>query len=331
VTLTEACIRKPVFAWMLMSATVLFGVLAVSRIGISQFPDVDFPTININVTWEGAAPEAMEKDVVEFIEESVMQVEGVRSIMSSSRQGGANITVELDLERDVDLALQDVTTRVSQARQRLPRDIDEPVISKSNPEDQPIMWVGLSGPYSQQMVADTARYRVKERLQTVPGVGEVMLGGYLERNVRIWLDVDRMDAQNIAVTDVMAALRREHVELPAGNLDAAGREVSVRVMGEALDLATLETIVVREVDDQPVYLSDVALVEDGFEDVRRRARVGGLPTQGMGVKKQRGANAVEVAKRPCPRAWSWRSTSTPPNSSRNPSTRSSSSSCSPSA
>jgi hydrophobe/amphiphile efflux-1 (HAE1) family protein len=296
VTLTEACIRKPVFAWMLMAATVLFGALAVSRIGISQYPDVDFPTININATWEGAAPEAMEKDVVEFIEESVTQVEGVRSIMSSSRQGGANITVELDLERDVDLALQDVTTRVSQARQRLPRDIDEPVISKSNPEDQPIMWVGLSGPYSQQMVADTARYRVKERLQTVPGVGEVMLGGYLERNVRIWLDVDRMDAQNIAVTDVMAALRSEHVELPAGNLDAAGRQVSIRVMGEALDLATLEKIVVREIDDQPVYLSDVALVEDGFEDVRRRARVGGLPTQGMGVKKQRGANAVEVAK-----------------------------------
>jgi multidrug efflux pump len=296
VTLTEACIRKPVFAWMLMAATVLFGVLAVSRIGISQYPDVDFPTISINVTWEGAAPEAMEKDVVEFIEESVTQVEGVRSIISSSRQGGASITVELDLERDVDLALQDVTTRVSQARQRLPRDIDEPVISKSNPEDQPIMWVGLSGPYSQQMVADTARYRVKERLQTVPGIGEVMLGGYLERNVRIWLDVDRMDAQNVVVTDVIAALRREHVELPAGNLDAGGREVSVRVMGEALDLATLAKIVVREVDDQPVYLSDVALVEDGFEDVRRRARVGGLPTQGMGVKKQRGANAVEVAQ-----------------------------------
>ena len=295
-TLTEACIRKPVFAWMLMAATVLFGVLAVSRIGISQYPDVDFPTININVTWEGAAPEAIEKDVVEFIEESVMQVEGVRSIMSSSRQGGANITVELDLRRDVDLALQDVTTRVSQSRQRLPRDIDEPVISKSNPEDQPIMWVGLSGPYSQQMVADTARYRVKERLQTVPGVGEVMLGGYLERNVRIWLDVDRMDAQDIVVTDIITALRREHVELPAGNLDAAGREVSVRVLGEALNLATLEKIVVREIDGQPVYLSDVALVEDGFEDVRRRARVGGLPTQGLGIKKQRGANAVEVAQ-----------------------------------
>jgi multidrug efflux pump len=296
VTLTEACIRKPVFAWMLMAATVLFGLLAVSRIGISQYPDVDFPTININVSWEGAAPEAMEKDVVEFIEESVMQVEGVRSIMSSSRQGSANITVELDLERDVDLALQDVTTRVSQARQRLPRDIDEPVISKSNPEDQPIMWVGLSGPYSQQMVSDTARYRVKERLQTVPGVGEVMMGGYVERNVRIWLDADRMDAQGVTVTDVIAALRREHVELPAGRLDAGGREVSVRVMGEALDLDTLEKIVVREVTGQPVYLTDVALVEDGFEDVRRRARVSGMPTQGMGVKKQRGANAVEVAQ-----------------------------------
>ncbi|MDC3952879.1 efflux RND transporter permease subunit [Polyangium jinanense] len=294
-SLTEACLRKPVLAWMMMLATIVFGIVAATRIGISQFPDVDFPTINVNVSWEGAAPEAVEHDIVEQIEEAVVQVEGVKSLTSSSRQGGASITVELDLSRDVDSALQDVQAKVSQAQSRLPRDIDPPVISKSNPEDQPIMWIGLSGPYSPQTLSDYARYRVKEKLQTVPGIGEVMLGGYLERNVRVWFDADKLAAKSLTVTDVIAALRREHVELPAGRLETTGREVNVRVLGEALDLDTLRRIVVREQAGVPTYIEDVAIIEDGFEDMRRMSRVNGQPAQGMGIKKQRGSNAVAVA------------------------------------
>ena len=163
-SITEACIKKPVFAWMLMAATILFGIVAAERIGISQFPDVDFPTINISVGWEGASPEAVESDLVEPLEEAVTQVEGVKSITSTARQGGGSITVELDLSRSVDLALQDVQTKVSQAQRLLPRDADPPVISKQNPEDQPIMWVGLSGPFAPQVLSDYARYRIKEKL-----------------------------------------------------------------------------------------------------------------------------------------------------------------------
>ncbi|WP_426752324.1 efflux RND transporter permease subunit [Myxococcus sp. Y35] len=294
--ITEACIKKPVLAWMIMAATIVFGLVAAQRIGISQFPDVDFPTINISVTWEGANPEAVESDVLEFIEEAVTQVEGVTAINSTARQGGGNITVELDLSRNVDLALQDVQTKVSQVQRRLPLDIDPPIISKSNPEDQPILWVGVSGPFSQQVVSDYARYRVKEKLQTVPGVGEVQLGGLLERNVRIWVDAQKLDALGLTVEDVSAALQREHVELPAGRIETQGREVNVRVMGEALDLETLRRIIIREQNGFPVYLNDVALVEDGFEDVRRMARINGEPAQGLGIKKQRGANAVAVAQ-----------------------------------
>jgi hydrophobe/amphiphile efflux-1 (HAE1) family protein len=296
VKLTDACIEKPVFAWMLMAATVVFGGVAASRIGISQFPDVDFPTISVGITWEGAAPEVVENDAIEVLEEALVQVEGVKSITSSSRQGGGSITVELDLARDVDLALQDVQTKVSQSQQRLPRDMDAPVISKTNPEDQPIMWIGLAGPFPQRVLADYARYRVKEKLQTVPGVGEITMGGYLERNVRIWVDASRLDEKGLTVSEVNEALRREHVELPAGRLEGEGREINVRVLGEAIDLATLRRIVVREVAGTPVYLEDVALVEDGFEDVRRLSRVNGQPAQGIGVRKQRGANAVSVAR-----------------------------------
>ena len=294
--LTEICIKKPVFAWMLMAATLVFGGVAATRIGISQFPDVDFPTLSINVTWEGASPEVVEHDVIEILEEAVIQVEGVRSITSSSRQGGGNITLELDLSRNVDVAMQDVQANVSQAQRRLPRDIDPPVISKTNPEDQPIMWVGLSGPFPQRVLSDFARYRLKEKLQTVSGIGEIVMGGSLERNIRLWLDAARLDEKGLTVSDVTDALQREHIELPAGRLETEGREVNVRVLGEALDLSTFRHIIVGYVKGAPVYLDDVALVEDGFEDIRRLSRVGGAPAQGLGIKKQRGANAVSVAQ-----------------------------------
>jgi len=295
VNLTEVCIRRPVLAWMLIAATVVFGLVAGSRIGISQFPDVDFPTITVNVNWEGAAPEVVENEIVEVLEDALTQVEGIRSITSSSRQGGATISVELDLSRNVDLALQDVQTKIAQAQRQLPRDIDPPIVSKTNPEDQPIMWVGLSGPFPPQVLADYVRYRVKDRLQTIPGIGEITLGGYLERNVRIWLDATQLDERGLTVSDVTSALQRQHVELPAGRLETEGREVNVRVLGEAVDLDAFRNIVVGTNQGAPVYLKDVSLVEDGFEDIRRVSRVNGQPAQGLGIRKQRGANAVAVA------------------------------------
>jgi multidrug efflux pump len=281
---------------MLMAATVVFGLVAGTRIGISQFPDVDFPTINVSVSWEGAAPEVIEGDVVDILEEALSQVEGVKSITSSSRQGSASITVELDISRNVDLALQDVESKVSQAQRRLPRDIDPPVVSKSNPEDQPIMMISLAGPFPQRVLSDYINYGLKEKLQTIPGVGEITTMGVQDRNVRVWLDAAKLDERDLTVLDVIGALQREHVELPAGRLEVPGREVNVRVLGEALDLDTFRHIVVREENGSPIYLSDVALVEDGFEDIRRMARLDGVPSQGIGIKKQRGANAVAVAQ-----------------------------------
>ena len=291
--LTDAAIQRPVFAWMMMAATVVFGAVAIGRMGVSQYPDVDYPTVTVRVEYEGAAPEVVENDVIELIEEEVAQVEGLKSMTSSASHGAGSVTVEFDISRDINQAVQDVQNRVVDVR-RMPTGVEWRV-SKSNPEDQPIMWVGLSGPFKQQLLSDTARYRIKDRLQSVTGVGEVVMGGYLERNIRIWINADELTSHQLTITDVVDALHREHVELPAGRIESTTREVSVRVLGEALDLTSLRQIVVREVDGAPVRLSDVALVEDGFEDVRRRARMNGAPVQGMGIKKQRGANAVDVA------------------------------------
>jgi hydrophobe/amphiphile efflux-1 (HAE1) family protein len=158
------------------------------------------------------------------------------------------------------------------------------------------MWVAVSGPFTRQAVTDYARYRVREKLQTVPGVGEIMMGGYVERNVRIWLDAQKMDQRGVTVQNVSQALSTEHVELPAGRIEAEGREIDVRVLGEALSLDELRGIVVKKAEGAPVYLRDIALVEDGFEDIRSIARLNGQTAQGLGIKKQRGANTVAVAR-----------------------------------
>lgn len=294
--LTEVSVRKPVLAWMIMAATIVFGLVTANRIGISQFPDVDFPMISVSVTWEGAAPEVMENDVVIPLEEALAQIEGLRTITSTARMGSASISIELELSRDVDLALQDVQAKVSQAARTLPKDIDPPVISKSNPEDQPIMMLAMSGPYPNRVISDYLQYGLAEKLQTIPGVGEITMMGFQARSIRVWVDASKLDEKGLTVTDVINALRREHVELPAGRIESPGREINVRVLGEAIDLETLRKIIVREVNGAPVYVGDVALVEDGFEDVRRIARLNGMPAQGLGIKKQRGANAVGVAK-----------------------------------
>jgi hydrophobe/amphiphile efflux-1 (HAE1) family protein len=294
--ITEVCVKKPVLAWMMMAATIVFGIVAGTRIGISQFPDVDFPTISVNISWPGAAPEVVENDIVETLEEALVQVEGIKTISSSSRQGGASVTVEMDLSRNVDLALQDVQAKVSQAQRSLPRDVDPPTISKSNPEDQPIMMISLVGAVPIRVLADYIQYSLKEKLQTIPGMGEISLMGVQDRNVRVWLDATKLDEKGLTVREVIQALQREHVELPAGRLETQGREVNVRVLGEAIDLETLRKIVVREANGSPIYIGDVSLVEDGFDDTRRLARVNGTPAQGLSIKKQRGSNAVALAR-----------------------------------
>lgn len=294
-SITDVSIKNPVFAWMIMASTMLFGIVALSRIGISQFPDVDYPNISVSISWPGASPPAVEREIVEPIEQAISQVEGVQQIASSARAGNARITATFDMSRNVDLALQDIQARVASAQRSLPKDVPAATVSKSNPDDQPILQIAVTGPYSRQMLADVARYQVQERLQTVPGVGQITLSGYLNRNVRIWLDASKLAEKGVVANDIINAIRTEHVDVPGGQLDAGGRQLDVRLLGEALDIETFKKIVVKKSKPSPVYLEDVALVEDGFEDATSIARLDGTPLQAMGILKQRGTNAVAVA------------------------------------
>jgi len=295
VNITDVSIKNPVFAWMLMAFTVLFGLVSASRIGISQYPDVDYPNVSVSVSWSGASPPAVEREILEPLEQAVAQVEGVKQISSQARQGSARLTVSFDLSRNVDLALQDVQAKVAQAQRSLPRDVPAATVSKSNPDDTAILTIAVFGTFSRQMLSDVARYQVQEKLQTVPGVGQIQLNGYLNRNVRVWLDATKLAEKGVVASDITSAIGREHVEAPGGQIVTGERNIDVRLLGEALDLESLKKLVVRRVKNTPVYLEDVAIVEDGFEDANSVSRLDGEPMQTLGVLKQRGTNAVAVA------------------------------------
>ena len=251
------------------------------------------------MTYEGASPEIMETDVVDPMEDAITAVEGVKQISSTSRQGQANITVEFELSRNIDVALQDVQTRSGPGRAPAARARStRPIISKTNPEDQPLLWMSLSGNRSPTFMSDYMRNVLRPQFQTIEGVGEVSMGGFRERNIRVWFDAARLEAQGLAVQDVIDAIEREHLEVPAGRIETPQREMNVRAEGEALNLQEFENLVIAFRGGTPVRLKDVAVVEDGLEDRRRLvARAGASRRMGFAIRKLRGANAVEVGER----------------------------------
>src|SRR5512139_3149589 len=302
-TLADISIRNHVFAWILMFALIGFGLLCFTGfgtvfrgLGVSQNPDVDFPVVNISISWEGASPEIMETDVVDLVEDAVTSVEGVKEISPSPRQGSANVTVEFELERDIDIAMQDVQSKLSQLQRNLPRDIDPPIVSKTNPEDEPIMRIAIGGSRPPTFIADYIRNVVRPQLQTIPGVGEIQLSGFRDRSVRVWFDAVRLEAQGLTIQQVNAAIQREHLEVPAGRIENPAREMNVRAEGEAIDVEGFRDLVITYRDGAPVRLKDVAVVEDGLEDRRRLFRAMGEPAIGFGITKLRGANAVQVGR-----------------------------------
>ena len=284
-----------------MTAFLVFGFISFQRLGISKLPDVDFPTLSIRLNWEGASPEVMETDVVDVVEEAVTSIQGIRDISSSIRQGQATVTLELDLGRDVDVAVQEVQTKLSQAQRQLPRELDPPLVSKTNPEDQPILWITVTGDLPLRDLMDYVQNQLEDRFATVSGVGEVFLGGLLERNLRVWIDREKLSAYQLTVQDVIAAIEKGHRELPAGRLETADREFNVRLMGEAMNTEEFGNIIIDRRGGQPVYrpiyLKDVAAIEDGLADLRRISRRNGEQAVGLGIRKQRGVNTVEVGRR----------------------------------
>lgn len=282
-----------------MSALIIFGAISFSRLGTSYMPDIDFPVLSVSVTYEGAAPEVVESELIEPIEQRLLGIEGVERMRSSIRQGGGNVVLDLNIDRNVDVALQEVQAALSQLR--LPVGIDPPVIRKSNPEDSPIMYLSV---FADKPVRDVIVWTdtyLLDQFRFIPGVGEVSIGGFSVRNLRIWPNPNRMRELDFTVVDILNALQSQHVESAAGQLTEGDRELRVRWLGEAATPEEVGNIRLISrgggiIHKGEFYIKDVARVEDGLSDIRRIARVDGKEAISIGIRKQRGGNEVALAK-----------------------------------
>jgi hydrophobe/amphiphile efflux-1 (HAE1) family protein len=300
--LSALSIKRPVFAWMLMLGLIIFGGISFKRMGISEMPDVDFPVVNISLRLDGAAPEVMELDVVDIIEDAVMGIEGLSYVASSVSQGTANITCNFELNHDVNVALQEVQNRITQSSNLLPSALYPPVITKTNPEDQPILWVMVTAdktvPLHELMMY--GRNTLKDQLSTISGVGNVTFAGYVDPNLRVWLDQKKMAQYQLTSSDIWTAIQSEQIEQPAGRIEAAKSETNIRVLGEAKTAEEFAKIRINSrggaANYNPIPLASVARIEEGLSDIREISRYNGKEAVGLGIIKQHGSNAVEVAK-----------------------------------
>jgi hydrophobe/amphiphile efflux-1 (HAE1) family protein len=301
-SLSAVSIRNPVFAWMLMLGLIVFGAISFSRMGISNMPDVNFPVVNVNLILENAAPEVMEMDVVDIVEDAVMGIEGLKNISSSTSLGTANITCEFNQNVNIDVALEEVQQRITQIQNTLPSTLYPPVISKTNPEDQPIMWVMLTAdegvPAYEQMMY--ARNTLKDQLSTIDGVGSVGLAGFVTPNLRVWLDTKKLYEYDLNASDIVSAIEAEQTEQPAGRIEASKKELNIRVLGETKSVADFAQIRINTrgggVNYNPIPLGKVARIEEGLSDIRALSRYNGKAAVGLGIVKQHGSNAVQISK-----------------------------------
>src|SRR5262245_9794805 len=295
-SLSDLSIKNPVFAVMLSAAMIVFGYLGYRDMGVSQFPEIDFPVVSIVITREAASPDIMDGDVTDVVEAAVAGVEGGDYIMSQSLEGVAITTVYFKLSRNIDVAMQDVQNAVSAARRRLPLDIDPPVISKVNPNNLPVLWLTLSGPVPLRTISDFAEKEFKQQIAAIPEVGGVQFGGLQARNIRIWVDRDKLSSYRLAADDVRNAIQQQHAELPAGYIKSNLVEFNLRTMGEAYSIDEFKKLLLTQRNGQQIYLSDVATIEDGLEDRRSLARFNRMPAVAVGVRKAIGGNLVAVCE-----------------------------------
>ncbi|HEX4923112.1 MAG TPA: efflux RND transporter permease subunit, partial [Bdellovibrionales bacterium] len=300
-TLSDLSIRRPVFAWMLMFGLIVFGAISFTRMGVSEMPDVEFPIIALTARYEGAAPEVIEADVVDPLEDVLVSIQGVKNITSKSRVGVAEITLEFDLDRSIDAAFQDVQAKITQVQDFLPSGMEPISIMKIAIAEFPIMWISVtSTKMSLQDLMIFVKNDVRDQITTVPGVGNLWMPGYLEPNLRVWVDNDALRRYALSVSDVVNAIRTEHNEPPSGRAEYNQKEYSLRTLGEEKSVSGFKDILINSrggaPNFSPVPIGNVARIEEGTVDVLQFARTNGNPAVGLGVVKMRGANAVSVAK-----------------------------------
>ncbi len=292
--LAELCIRRPVFATMLVMTMVVLGAFSFMRLGVDLFPKIDFPTVTVTTTLPGAAPEEIETTVTQKVEEAVNTISGIDEMRSVSAEGVSQVFITFLLEKDPDIAAQEVRDKVNGILRDLPQDIDPPVVEKFDVDASPVMSIGVSANRDLRETTKIVKDRIKENIETVSGVGQVRFIGDRTRQIQVWMDPQRMAAYNLTIDQVRGALAAQNVEIPGGRVDEGRRELTLRTLGRVLLPLEFANIIVGSVNGSPVRVRDIAHVEDGVEEPRTLARLDGKSAVVLEVRKQSGTNAVAV-------------------------------------
>jgi len=293
--LAEVCVKRPVFATMLIMSIVVIGGFAFFRLGVDLFPKVDFPTITVVTTNPGASPTEIETDVTEKIEEAVNTISGIDELRSTSIEGVSQVFVQFILEKDVNVAAQEVENRVQGILQDLPETAEQPRVLKLDSDAAPILRVVVSAPTSLRDVTEVAKNQVKERIESVSGVGQVTIIGGRERQINVWVDPNKMRSFNVTPAEVTGGLRIQNLEFPSGRIEEGQTETGVRTLGKIKKPEEFSNVVVATRGGYQVRVKDLGYVEDGAEELRSGARLNGQPAVTLIVSKQSGQNTVAVA------------------------------------
>lgn len=294
--LAEICVKRPVFATMLILSLVVVGAFSFLSLGVDLFPKIDFPTLTVTVVNPGASPEEIETEITEKIEEAVNTISGIDELRSSSIEGISQVFVQFVLEKDVEVAFNEVQQKVQQVIPNLPETAEQPTVIKLDTDAAPVLRITVSAPTALREVTEVAKNLIKERIESVNGVGQITLIGGQERQINVWVDPDKMRSYNVTAVEVAAALRIQNIEFPSGRLDEGQKETAVRTIGKIKKPDEFNEIVVATRGDYAVKVKDIGYVEDGAEEVRSEARLNGLPAVTLVVSKQSGQNTVAVAQ-----------------------------------
>jgi HAE1 family hydrophobic/amphiphilic exporter-1 len=292
--LAELCVRWPVFASVLTLALVVLGIASYFRLGVDRFPTVDFPTVTVTTRMDGAAPEELETEVTDKIEEAVNTISGIDQLQSTTVEGVSLVTVKFILEKDSDVAAQEVRDRVNGVLSDLPEEIETPVVDKFDPDSSPVLAIALSAARPLREITEFADKSLRRQIESINGVGQVSLVGGRDRQVNIWLDPEKLEAHELTASAAVRALQAQNLQIPGGAVEQVGRDVTLRTRGRVAKVEAFDSVVLSNRNGHSTTLADVGSAEDGAKQAESIANVNGQPAVVLNVRKQSGTNTVAV-------------------------------------
>ena len=294
--LAAICVRRPVFATMLVLSLTVIGAFAYFSLGVDLIPKVDVPTVAVIVTNPGATAEEIETEITKRVEDAINTISEIEDLRSTSVQGLSQVVVSFSLDKDGNVAAQEIRDRVNQIIPQLPETAEAPVVQKFDPDAQPILQIAVSSSRPLRELTEIADQTIQSGLENVKGVGQIQLVGGLRREIRVWVDPIRMRAYGLSIADVASALRQQNMELPAGSVNEGQQELTVRTLGRLVDPAQFNEIALVSRGPYVVKLRDIGRAEDSIEEATTAARLNGEPSVTLIVSKQSGTNTVETAR-----------------------------------